>query len=491
MRTNKLIFLLIFLGIILVACQSGQLPASTVEIDQEALQTSSPTPPLIPQPTNQDPAIIAGQEPEPEVVNECFVCHSDMQKLIDTANPELAQVNTSKGLNNPSDLPAMEPWEKVLVDRNVFPTTVHGLIGCAGCHGGQQSPEKEIAHTGLVKDPSANAGGVCSQCHPHITSAAETSLHNNLKGYFTHLQKRGASPHKLDEIVNNNCSACHTSCSDCHISQPNVVGGGLIAGHNFNATPSMERSCTACHNAQVGNEYLGKHAGLLPDVHMSQGGLECVACHTGVNLHGQPDNCTVCHPGPESEQLPPADHRYAGVQQPSCESCHASVATEQDEILQHKLHGSKLSCQVCHAVDYASWDGSTFVTGENGDPEFRPGDMELTFMIGRNPIQSYVRPYEFVTVRHAPISTTTFDIFEPDFLKTFSRVETWQYATPHNIQRFTPQNSSCNYCHGNAAIFLTADKVSSDELEANKHVIVEQVPELITSADQIPDVFGP
>ncbi|HWQ84140.1 MAG TPA: hypothetical protein VN363_06205, partial [Anaerolineales bacterium] len=374
----------------------------------------------------------------------------------------------------------------------VFPTTVHGLIGCTGCHAGQQSPEKEIAHTGLVVNPSDGPTQVCSQCHPHITAAAETSLHNNLKGYTTLLERRGASPHTVEEIMNTSCTACHTSCADCHISQPAVAGGGLIAGHNFTAQPSMERSCTACHGGQVGDEYLGKHSGLEADVHFRQGGLECTACHTGEKLHGQPDNCTACHPGPESAQLPPASHRYDGVPQPSCESCHASAATKQDDILMHQLHGSKLACQVCHSVEYANWDGSSIVEDTaSGEPVLQPGEMDLAFLIGRNPLQTYSRPYEFVAVRHAPISTTTFDYFEENLLSTFSRVATWQYATPHNIQRVTPQNQSCNYCHGNAEIFLTADKVLPEELQANRSVIVEQIPHLITSADQIPDVFAP
>lgn len=491
MRIIKLTILPLLILMVLSACQAGQTPEGTAESILPAQQGSVFPTATQPASSTQDPSGLVVAEPIEVIVNECLVCHSDQQKLVDSANPDLALASTTLGLNEPNELLAMEPWEKVLVDGTIFPTTVHGLIGCIGCHGGQQAPEKEIAHTDLVVNPSAGTGGICAQCHPHITAATENSLHNNLQGYYTHLQKRGASPHALEEIVNNNCSACHTSCSDCHISQPNAFGGGLLIGHNFTATPSMQRNCTACHSAQAGNEYLGQHAGIPADVHFSQGELECVACHTGVNLHGQPENCTACHPGPESEQLPPPSHRYDGVQQPSCETCHASVATKQDQVMMHKLHGSKLSCQVCHAVEYASWDGSNFIADANGDPEFVPGEMELTFLIGRNPVQSYVRPYQYVLVRHAPISSTTFDYFEQDFLKTFSRVETWQYTTPHNIQRFTPQNRSCNYCHGNAEIFLTADKVAPDELDANQGVIVEQIPELITSADQIPDVFGP
>ena len=495
MRKTPLIVLSVLLLLLLAACQADQVPSNQLEAnpgaDLEAAETAAPAASSTPAAAIQVTPTTAGVDPTPEVVNECLVCHADQQKLIDTASPDLSDTTQTAGLSGTSDLPPLEPYQKVLVDGLYFPTTVHGLIGCVGCHGGQQSPEKDVAHTGLRVNPSAVDGGVCSQCHPHITTAAKTSLHNNLAGYTTLLEKRGGSPHTVEEILNTSCTACHTSCADCHISQPGVVGGGLIAAHNFNAQPSMERNCTACHSAQVGAEYLGKHAGLAADVHYRQGELECVACHTGVNLHGQPENCSACHPGPESAQLPPASHRYAGVQEPSCESCHTSAATKQDEIMMHQLHGSKLACQVCHAVEYANWDGASFDENANGEAQFQPGEMTLAFLIGRNPQQTNARPYEYVTVRHAPISETTFDYFAENLLKTFARVETWQYATPHNIQRLTPQNQSCNYCHGNTDIFLTADKVAPEELEANRKVIVEQIPPLITSAEQIPDVFGP
>jgi hypothetical protein len=50
------------------------------------------------------------------------------------------------------------------------------------------------------------------------------------------------------------------------------------------------------------------------------------------------------------------------------------------------------------------------------------------------------------------------------------------YTTPHNIQRNTPQTETCDACHGNEAIFLTADKVYPEELEANLPVIVDEIP---------------
>ena len=58
----------------------------------------------------------------------------------------------------------------------------------------------------------------------------------------------------------------------------------------------------------------------------------------------------------------------------------------------------------------------------------------------------------------------------------FDALPTWKYATPHNIQRNTPQNQECNNCHGQTDLFLTADDVDPDELEANKDVIVTEIP---------------
>jgi thiosulfate/3-mercaptopyruvate sulfurtransferase len=50
-------------------------------------------------------------------------------------------------------------------------------------------------------------------------------------------------------------------------------------------------------------------------------------------------------------------------------------------------------------------------------------------------------------------------------------------ATPHNIRRQTPQNKTCNGCHGNTDLFLGEKDVKAQYLKANKKVIVP--PELI------------
>lgn len=381
----------------------------------------------------------------------------------------------------------LEPWEKVLVDEEAFPGTTHALNGCTDCHGGVQSPDKQSAHEGLVSAPSSDPEATCGKCHPDVVVHNQDSLHTNLAGYWTVLEERSVpSNHpQISEAFDNHCASCHATCGDCHVSQPATVGGGFISGHTFNRTPSMTRNCTACHGSRVGNEFLGKHEGLNADVHFREGRMTCNDCHTNSEMHGASAECDTCHPGPEGSQLPPPDYRYSGVQSPRCETCHAVVTTGEDEILLHQLHGSKLSCQVCHSVSYTNCDGCHVAVSETtGNPFFETEGSYQTFLIGRNTLNSFDRPYEYVPVRHAPVSATSFEYYGQDLLPNFDNLETWKYATPHNIQRQTPQTESCTNCHENPDIFLTADKVKPEELQANLGVIVEEVPASIAELMQ-------
>jgi len=375
----------------------------------------------------------------------------------------------------------LEPWEKVLIsDAPAYLDSVHGHIVCTECHGGAQSPDKETAHEGLVANPSQDFEKTCGECHPDVVSIQPSNLHVTQAGYWTVLDQRSTpeSHSALENMFDNHCASCHTTCGDCHVSQPGTVGGGFIDGHVFQKTPSMTRNCTACHGSRVGNEYLGKNEGLRADVHFREGRMNCVNCHDGSEMHGDPGDCMTCHPGGEEAiALPPADHRYAGVQSPRCETCHASAATGQDGTPMHVVHGGDLSCQVCHSVSYSNCDGCHVAVSEKtGNPFFSTDATYLGLFIGRNPRPSYERPYAFVLLRHVPIAPDNFDYYGEDLLANFNRLPTWVYTTPHNVQLDTPQAESCNACHGNAEWFLTADRVKPAELRANQSVIVGSVP---------------
>ncbi len=376
----------------------------------------------------------------------------------------------------------LEPWEKAWVDGDAFLQTDHGKLTCIECHAGANTADKDAAHTGLIASPSAQPEEFCGECHADQVASYSNSLHNTQAGYWTAINARaGDLPENhpaLEEMFGNHCATCHTTCGECHVSQPKNVGGGLFTGHVFEKTPPMTRSCTACHGSRVGNEFLGKNEGIAGDVHFREARMNCVKCHEGADLHGTADASAA------------PDHRLEGAEDPKCIDCHAEVVAG-DAIEMHKQHGDTLSCQVCHSVTYTSCDGCHVAISEtSGKPFFETEATYSTFLIGRNPIQSEDRPYEFVPVRHVPSSPTSYQFYGEDLLPSFDSLPTWVYATPHNIQRNTPQNASCEACHGNPDLFLTANKVKAEELTANASVIVTSLPlsiDVILSAPVLPD----
>ena len=86
---------------------------------------------------------------------------------------------------------------------------------------------------------------------------------------------------------------------------------------------------------------------------------------------------------------------------------------------------------------------------------------------------------EYVPVRHVPVDPDSFSYYGDNLMPEFDNQPTWRYATPHNIQLMTEITKDCNNCHGNPDVFLTADKVDAEELEANSIVIVEEIPEAL------------
>jgi hypothetical protein len=130
---------------------------------------------------------------------------------------------------------------------------------------------------------------------------------------------------------------------------------------------------------------------------------------------------------------------------------------------------SYMSCDSCHVA----------ISETTGIPFFETAGSYLTFMIGRNPRESEECPYEYVPLRHVPVDAESFAHYGENLLPDFDSQPTWRYSTPHNIQRETSQTEPCNNCHGNPDLFLTANKVNADEMEANASVIVDEIPEAI------------
>ncbi len=360
----------------------------------------------------------------------------------------------------------LEPWQRVWIDATTYPEDVHAAINCTSCHGGQAVEDMETAHTGMVASPATDAVATCGQCHPDNTPANMNSLHSTLRGYDTVLYERSAPEHHatLETMQQNHCNNCHTTCGDCHVSQPASVGGGLLKGHTFVQTPPMSQTCTACHGSRVKNEYFGLNEGIPSDVHF-RARMACADCHTSGEIHG----VTTAED----------NHRYAGTQHPTCESCHQEQIGVGSGIEQHEVHGTELlSCQTCHSTTYTNCVNCHVQQTEDKQVFYTIEEHSMGFLIGKNPIQNAERPYQYVPVRHVPIDINSFSFYGENLLSNFDSRPTWVYATPHNIQRITPQSESCLSCHENNSVFLTTDKVTAAEQNANAAVIVEGAPAL-------------
>jgi thiosulfate/3-mercaptopyruvate sulfurtransferase len=364
----------------------------------------------------------------------------------------------------------LEGWEKVILTDEEFAETIHGEMGCIACHGGDgESDDKEQAHIDMRREPIA--AEACNECHDDLHQEAD-SLHSTLRGYTTVLEQRASAetmPIIMEEAFGNHCESCHTSCGQCHVSRPTNLGGGLTAGHKFKKIPPMNLTCTGCHGSRIEMEYKGKNEGVPADVHWTKGGMPCFECHTADELHGN------------VEAQP--NHRYDGAPTPGCTeaNCHANILEDEEpEFKEHRSqHLENMSCQTCHAANYKNCYSCHVQKSEEGTPYFKIEPSEMGFKIGYNPIQSEDRPWKWVTLRHVPIDPDTFAFYGVDLLPNFDALPTWTYATPHNIQRITPQAERCKNCHGNPDVFLTADDLLPYEIEANKDVVVDEadVPE--------------
>jgi len=443
------------------------VPATLTPYMLDATETPPPTPTPIPTARAFPLAAPAHVSIEHPVHQTCIECHTDQAKLRESFAASQAAVSESGGQAWAGDEQvSSERWDLVYLDNPEFLETMHGRYGCITCHGGTgDTLVVEVAHTGLIREPSA--AGLCEDCHVEEVATAESNLHASVAGY-RHVLFTRSSADKTDALeaaIGKHCEYCHTAtCGQCHVSRAATVGGGLVAGHLFEDTPAVNLTCAGCHGSRIEAEYEGQGMVEQSDIHWSEEEMVCTDCHLALDFHGLA----------EGESL----HRYDGQPSPSCDAsgCHPDVS-ENDGIAQHAdSHLKNLSCQGCHSAAYQNCYGC-HLTVEEDVPGFVLDSTVLGFKIGRNPIQGRYRPWKYVPVRHVPVTQGTFSYYGRDLLPNFDALPTWKYATPHTIQRITPQNASCNACHGNADFFLTAADVAPEELNANRRVIVEQLPE--------------
>ena len=356
----------------------------------------------------------------------------------------------------------------------------HGQIACVTCHGGDPEAEtRATAHIGLKADPSwTDTQDSCGGCHQDIVTDVGNSLHTTLAGLENAVIVRSATDSLvhagLETAFSNHCSKCHSSCGNCHISVPASAGGGLLRKHKFIRTPSPTLVCMACHGSRVADEFRGHNEGYPADIHYSRG-MACTDCHNAAEMHGTDSG--------------DPQHRYAVTNKASCDNCHEDNASFR-EVTAHNIHRDSydqmtISCQVCHSVAYKSCTACHVSLNDSGAPIYEVNaannfDSTMNFKIGFNPLQDSLHPNRWVLLRHVPADANNFDYYGADLQPGFDNAETWRMATPHNIQKSTPQNSSCMFsCHAHRELFLSSDDVAPEERTANAGVIVpdEAIPQ--------------
>lgn len=391
---------------------------------------------------------------------------------------------------------------------NVFLTSAHGpdfegdngahVLTCQYCHGGADDfsfNTMDEAHTGMVADPSApgpngclvchseeEARSACDGCHTDEVTATANSLHTTLAGYITAIEDRCGcefSEQGMDADFNARCAGCHTTCGQCHISRPKSVGGGFpkigsYYSHKFAATPDMNEQCIACHGSRIGFDYKGgdddhPHPA---DIHRSRSDLryKCEACHTKAEIHGDGNEyahryevanmvrCEDCH---EDDLSSGYGHIHHTGQNPDCGSCHHHGDTDCQVCHNGGMAFNipeqlpDMQCQVCHSQPYKNCTNCHNLLSAPGEGEehYEIDDSVLQLKIAQNP--SPDRDYDFALVRHTPVDPGTFENWGLN-LPDYTSKPTWQYTSPHNIQRLTAQTAevegeSCSYsCHQSA-----------------------------------------
>jgi len=414
---------------------------------------------------------IPGKGGSGPIVNNCEICHTDLERLVEVHTPDTAAPVKGYGV----EAPHYEPYDRVFLGGtgyDSFKESGHYSVGCTGCHNGDSdTEEKDLAHAeDFISHPSMYYEDKCATCHQVITDNFTTSIHNGtgmkrmvaMRSGYSGASEFDQLPQHQIEGYNNNCAICHGTCGNCHVVRPPMGGGGLAEGHNFNKTPDMANVCITCHASTVGHAFQGVDSlGTVPDVHMTLNDYDCLSCHDGLELHG--DSKAV-------------DQRYAYSELPDCESCHPDIETANSY---HSRHIDDFNCQVCHSQDYNNC-GSCHIEGEDARiPAY------MGFKIADNPLP-VLKSYSFTVVRRTTAAPDNWKEYGVAEYANFNVAPTYNYASPHNILRLTDRTDvgtgSCSSnCHirndggtlVNKELYLFESDLEVWELDANSNITVD------------------
>ncbi len=365
-------------------------------------------------------------------------------------------------------------------------------LSCVDCHNGDNTKpnSKEDAHKGLIVDPSeydANGRNVCAKsgCHDAVAGSFKNGLHQKLWGeqHWVALRAGKESLSQCPQSTQDGfqeCTSCHATCGQCHVSIPNSAGKGFVNSHKFLKVPDQTNNCMACHGSRVAHDFLGDYE-FYPvrykDVHSNS--MTCMDCHKKEEMHNSVAEGT---------------DRYHYDQLPSCEEsgCHADTLATAN--VYHRTHFNDLSCYVCHSQRYNNCTACHVKNEWKTDADYQNNNPAEDFRIGYNyqkTDEGHFR-FKFIVVRHIPVAKDTYSNWGAASadLPDYDQYPTWKYASPHNIRRFTARTDtsggklcweSCHTKQGfgnpdNKKYFLFDSYIQTnwpEEENANKSVVVD------------------
>ncbi|MCF8221704.1 MAG: hypothetical protein K9J25_01045 [Bacteroidales bacterium] len=398
----------------------------------------------------------------------CEGCHTDYAHLQEVYSPDTAAPVGGCG----GAAPHYDPYDRVIMEGDgyeAFKSGTHNMLECTDCHNGvDKTSDKELAHSNdFLKHPSMQYEEKCGDCHGDIVDDFSTSLHHGTGQKRKVTIRSGLSgPGDFDQLpqhqiegYNANCATCHGTCGNCHVVRPPIAGGGLADGHNFTKNPDMLNTCISCHTSRGGHAYLGIAAGTEPDVHLTKANFECVDCHTGAELHGNGM---------------PVDHRYEYTELPECQDCH-----DKGDNKYHGQHYDDFNCQVCHSQDYNNC-GACHIHGDGARiPSYQD------YKIALNPIPETKEGFKFTLVRRTLAVQDNWEVYGVDEYSNFEAFPTYNFTTPHNIQKWTSRTETQDACYTNCHVrneggelinknlYLFMDDLLSWEVDATGNITVD------------------
>lgn len=288
-------------------------------------------------------AALAADEPKDE---DCLACHADRDLKRDKPRP-------GRGVS-------------VFVDPQSLKGSVHGALGCVGCHAKATAPHD-----------TRLAAVDCAACHGDATVALSTGVHGGATGKTPRSAVACSACHGTHEV--RKAAADSAMCSGCHSRQftqyrESIHGRARQKGDREAAT------CTSCHGAP--HAALAKTDPRSPTYHLNLP-RTCAQCHGDSDLarrhniqvgavyqlymdsiHGRAvtrsgllvsANCSDCH-GAHGIQpsADPSSRVFRKNIPATCGGCHAGVASDYLASIHGQTAGKNGSpaavCTDCHSA---------------------------------------------------------------------------------------------------------------------------------------------